>query len=1089
MRLPVVFLVLFLSAAAVNAQDLRLDYERESLIGTYRHYTQYVDGLAVLGGEIIERVDHDGSVRELHRAIATAAPKRALIAKRSALWTVPAGTVRDEQLVAVSISGEARPAWRVVVEENPHEPTAHYIDAATGALLLSKPLFARITGKGRVFDPNPVTKLNDPSLRDQNDSPAAVPETAYSLVNLLELNPTGMLAGPNVQIVDTDAPATPHADASQPLLFDRGQPQFEEVNVYFHVDRSQRYLQSLGYTGARRIAGYAIPIDPHSLSGSDNSLYVGSVTPGQGKVYFGDGGVDDAEDSDIVLHEFCHAIQDWIAPSVFFGTSSSQSRAMGEGYSDYWAYSSNYEPGLGTGRDPYCLAEWDARCGGDDPSQNCGYPDNADCLRRVDSAKTMNDYINGETSGTEHKNGEIWSSALREIFDALVRRHGVTDGRRMADTLVIESMFGAPVNPTYAVMARKLIDADRILNSGVHAGAICSAFIARLILGSTDCDRAPRGDVTFVQSPQHGFSIPDNASGGITSTLDVTDSRSIDRLVVSVNIVHPSRGDLQILLVAPDGITAILQNPSTDRSPSAAVTYGIDADPADRLDVFRGRAANGRWTLIVRDLQPQSSGTVSGTLISWSLGITFVGDVTATTRPSSFAPRKHIAAVAHAQGALGTTWQTDVRLFNSGSREANVTAILTRAGEEGWGHFAAVRLAVAPKQVVALDDVVATTMQTSGVGQLEFLGDTDALIVTSRTYTRAGGGTLVGTLAGTYGQFIPAVATTDATTLANVPHILSTADFRTNLGFAEVNGSEGTVRVTLFDAATGAVISQRDFPIVPFGQMQFPATGAELMTAELRVISGDARIVAYGSVIDNRSGDPIYVASTPPHAGSFVAPVISQPGVNTLWRSDLVVSAFGDGGGDFDLTYVDSVTGGRSTKHGTVSAHQAIRIDDVVGSYFGRANAFGAIRADLSGNLVATSRTFTTSSTGTYGQFIPLIRSDEGFVQLAPGGAARELLHIERSSAFRTNLGAINTGSSDAVVRFALFDAAGQALGSTDRTVRPLQVVQFPVDALTSSAVADGRIEVQMISGTTGAIAWASVIDNATGDPIFVPAQ
>ncbi|MEA2164417.1 MAG: hypothetical protein QOK37_2544 [Thermoanaerobaculia bacterium] len=1067
--------VLVLCAAAVNAQDLRLDYERHSLTGTYRHYTQYVDGVPVLGGEVIERVDHDGSVQELHRAIATRAPKRTLIAKRSALWLAPAGEIREQQLVAINVSGEARPAWRVVVEENPHEPIAHYFDAATGALLLSKPLFAHITGKGRVFDPNPVTKLNDPSLRDQNDSAAAVSDAAYTLADLLELNPTGMLAGPNVQIVDTDAPSTPHADASQSLLFDRSQPQFEEVNAYFHTDRSQRYMQSLGYIGARRIMPYAIPIDPHSVSGSDNSLYVGSATPGQGKLYFGDGGIDDAEDSDILLHEYCHAIQDWIAPSVFFGTSSSQSRAMGEGFSDYWAYSSNYESGLGTGRDPYCLAEWDARCAGDDSSQQCGYPVGANCLRRVDSAKTMNDFITGETSGTEHKNGEIWSSALREIFDVLVRRHGVTSGRRMADTLVIESMFGAPNDPSYAVIAKKLIDADRLLNGGGHAATICSAFASRLILTSDDCIRAPRGDVTFVQSPQHGIAIPDDdgAGAGIVSTLRIDDSRSIDRLVVSVNIVHPSRGDLEIILIAPDGAAAHLQNVSSDRSPFVAVTYGVDADPADRLDNFRGHPSNGTWRLLVRDLQMQNSGT----LISWSLGITYVGDVPAATRPSSFAPRKHIAAVAHAPGALGTNWRTDVRIFNSGSREANVTAIFTRAGEEGWGHFAAVKLVIAPQQVLALDDVVAATLLTSGVGQLEFVGDTTSLIITSRTYTTAAGGT--------YGQFIPAVATTDAATLADVPHIVVTADFRTNLGFAEVNGSDGVVRVTLFDAASGAVVSQRDYPVVPFAQMQFPATGSALMTAELKVISGDARIVAYGSVVDNRSGDPIYVTAARPQAGSFVAPAINAPGVNTLWRSDVVISAFGDTGGDFDLTYVDASTGSRVTKHGTAGAHQSIRIEDVVGSYFGRPNSFGTIRADLTGNVVATSRTFTTSPAGTYGQFIPLLRAAEGLTQLAPGGAARELLHVERSDAFRTNAGAINAGISDALIRFTLFNAAGQQMAVYDRTVRSLQAVQFAIDM----PVTDGRIEVQMLSGDTGAIAWASVIDNVTGDPIFVPAQ
>ncbi len=1079
MRRLLFSLVLLLTAAAVHAQDLRLDYERESLVGTYRHYTQYVDGLPVVGGEVIERVDHDGSVRELHRAIAQAAPKRALIAKSDALAGVPSGLLRDEQLVAVNVNGEARPAWRVVVEQNPHEPVAHYVDAATGAILRSQPLFAHITAKGRVFDPNPVAKLNDPSLRDQNNSAAAVPDAAYSLVDLLDLNPTGMLIGPNVQIVDTDSPATPHADAAQPLLFDRSQPQFEEVNVYFHIDRGQRYMQSLGYTGARRVVGYSIPVDPHSLSGADNSLYVGStLTPGQGKLYFGDGGVDDAEDSDIVMHEFFHSVEDWIAPSVFFGTSASQSRAMGEGFSDYWAFSSNYEPGLASGRDQYCIADWDARCGGDDAAEECGYAVDADCLRRVDGTKTMNDYINGATSGTEHKNGEIWSSALREIFDDLVRRHGVTDGRRMADTLVLESMFGAPSDPTYAVIALKLLDADRALNGGSHASAICTAFTTRLILGSSDCNPAPHGEVTLFQSTQQGLAIPDNTPAGITSTLDLTDSRTIDSLSVNVNIAHPSRGDLQIVLTAPDGTTAILQNPSTDHAPAAQVTYGVDADPAERLDVFRGRAANGRWTLTVRDLQAQNSGT----LLSWALAITFTGDVAATTRPTLFSPRKHIAAVAHAAGALGTTWQTDVRLFNGGATTANVTAIFTHAGEDGWNQFAAVKLSVAPQQVMALDDVVSATMRTSGVGQLEFLGDTGELAVTSRTYTHANGGT--------YGQFIPAVSTLDASMVAYVPQVQSTDDFRTNVGFAEVAGGSGTVHVTLFEAATGSILSAQDIAVVPFDQVQFPATGRPLMTAELRVTSGDARILAYGSVIDNHSGDPVYVAAKAPIGGAFVAPVISQPGVSSFWRSDVFLTAPTSVGGTFDLTYVDAVTGESVVKHGSVAARQAVRLDDVVDNYFGRSGGFGTVRADLSGALVATSRTFTTSTGGTFGQFIPLTHLGvlDGPVTDVFFGP-RELLQVERSSAFRTNIGAINTTDSNEVLRFTLFDTGGRALGSTDRTIGPLRAVQFPLDSLTSSPVVNGRVEVQVLAGAGRALAWASVVDNITGDPIFVPAQ
>src|SRR5437763_17211433 len=105
MRRLLLSLALLFLAAVANAQDLRLDYERESLLGTYRHYTQYVDGLPVLGGEVIERVANDGSIRELHRAIATSAPRRTLIAKSTAVAAAPHGAVRDAQLVAVNRAG------------------------------------------------------------------------------------------------------------------------------------------------------------------------------------------------------------------------------------------------------------------------------------------------------------------------------------------------------------------------------------------------------------------------------------------------------------------------------------------------------------------------------------------------------------------------------------------------------------------------------------------------------------------------------------------------------------------------------------------------------------------------------------------------------------------------------------------------------------------------------------------------------------------------------------------------------------------------------------------------------------------------
>src|SRR5260370_8740166 len=341
-----VFVLLFLAANAY-ADDLRIDYTRESLTGTHVHYQQYLNGIRVVGGERVETITADGK-RETLDHLARA--PRSTVAAMAA----PVGG----EMVYLNIDGDARLASRVVVQEQPPRRYPNYYHTETGALIRSEALFW--TAQGRVFDPNPVAKLNRPDLQDQNDAASAVPEAAYSIVDLLDLPASGPLAGPNVQIVDVQAPTTRRADAGHSLLFHRSQDQFEEVNAYYHIDRSQRYLQSLGYSGNRRIVGYSIPVDAHAANGSDNSFFV-NETPGRGSLYFGDGGTDDAEDSDIMLHEYGHAIQESIAPGAFGGSSSSQSRALGEGFGDYWSFSSTYEQTILSGRDLFCIGDWDAR--------------------------------------------------------------------------------------------------------------------------------------------------------------------------------------------------------------------------------------------------------------------------------------------------------------------------------------------------------------------------------------------------------------------------------------------------------------------------------------------------------------------------------------------------------------------------------------------------------------------------------------------------------------------------------------------------------------------------------------------------------
>jgi hypothetical protein len=298
------------AGAVADSPDLRFELARHSLTGDHCRYRVYEGGLPT--------DDY------LTRPCGVGDGVGASVLGPSG--ESPEG--KSEALTPSLRSVFGRPAKRVIVEESPFEPYALDYDLASGALLRRIPLF--FEGKpARVFDPNPVASLNAPSLRDDNNRADAVPAEAYSLVELEGLEEGVGLRGPYAALVDRQAPSVPPPDASGSLLFDRSMSGFEDVNAYFHVDATQRYLQSLGYVGQRGIAPYPIEIDAHAASGVDNSFFIPSSTQvGRGTLFFGDGGTDDAEDADLIVHEYGHAILEWIAPGTFAGAFSSQERAL-----------------------------------------------------------------------------------------------------------------------------------------------------------------------------------------------------------------------------------------------------------------------------------------------------------------------------------------------------------------------------------------------------------------------------------------------------------------------------------------------------------------------------------------------------------------------------------------------------------------------------------------------------------------------------------------------------------------------------------------------------------------------------------------
>lgn len=60
-----------------------------------------------------------------------------------------------------------------------------------------------------------------------------------------------------------------------------------------------------------------VRFDPHANNGGDNSYY-DSLTQ---QLAFGEGGVDDAEDADVVIHELTHGLHDWLTGGTGAGVS------------------------------------------------------------------------------------------------------------------------------------------------------------------------------------------------------------------------------------------------------------------------------------------------------------------------------------------------------------------------------------------------------------------------------------------------------------------------------------------------------------------------------------------------------------------------------------------------------------------------------------------------------------------------------------------------------------------------------------------------------------------------------------------------
>jgi len=538
-------------------------------------------------------------------------------------------------------------------------------------------------------------------------------------------------------------------------------------------------------------------------------------------------------------------------------------------------------------------------------------------------------------------------------------------------------------------------------------------------------------------------------------------------------------------------ITVALADSSGNPLPGQAVTGTTDLG---RLSAFTG---NGNGTYTATFTSGSDTGTASITVSAGGESCTQDLHVEIRTEaPGVGDPGEHafmISGAAHISGLAGTNWVSDVVLWNGSAHPAYANLYLLKSGRDNSG-APAVRVTVPAGASLKLGDIVGTTFGESRASGAILVGSDQDLVVTSRTYNAAS--------SGTYGQFIagvPVAEGIDPDQTARLIQLTRDDDYRTNVGFANASANAIQVKVDLYDG-NGTFIKSWSRTIEPYGFYQkTDIFGADVTDGYALVSSptAGALFFTYASIIDNRTGDPVFIT---PGAGTASAGeslyIAGSAHVNgaggTHWRTDVEVHNPGaaEAAYTFELLKRGMENTSPEARSFTLAAGESARFTDILDALFGFTGAAALRVTATAGTVTVTSRTYNQASDGTYGQFIAAVRADESIA----AGQAIPIVQLAESastnSGYRTNIGLVNTSNGSISVHVELHDGDGTLLGTKTVNLRAYEYTQVDriFHAFTSSTLESCYAVVRTSSTGGSFLAYGSVVDNRSGDPVYVPA-
>jgi hypothetical protein len=242
--------------------------------------------------------------------------------------------------------------------------------------------------------------------------------------------------------------------------FTRDQIGFQQVNAYYHISEMKKYLNSIGFEDA---VNYQIRVDADAENGDDNSHF--SPLGRQGELTFGayylagskgQEHVPDAEDAEVVIHEYGHAITN----SYSSATGTNERRCLEEATADYFAVS--YSKAI----DDYNwdkIFKWDAH--------------NEFWDGRMATSNLCYTNIYSFPSNDYYKYSGVWTAPLMDLYGEL--------GKETTDKLVLHTVRAYYSNTTMEQAALIMMSMDSTFNSHKNSMVIFNTFKKYCILNDS----------------------------------------------------------------------------------------------------------------------------------------------------------------------------------------------------------------------------------------------------------------------------------------------------------------------------------------------------------------------------------------------------------------------------------------------------------------------------------------------------------------------------------------------------------------------------------------------------------------------------